>query len=197
MNSTLSVTSTLVFFLNLRGLASRAFRALFFLLAIVVPSEIESIEWCGGDRSERLFVAVDRVGRTGRAAATATAATTAGGGVAADALDLGLRPAQARAELVGDDLDDVALLAVRVSYSRCCRRPVTTTRLPLLRLAAAFSPRSPQATMLKNDTCSCHSPFDLIAAVDGEAEAGDATTTGRVAQLGIAREVADQRDAVL
>jgi len=33
------------------------------------------------------------------------------------------------------------------------------TRDPLVRLVAAFSPRSPQHTTLKNETCSCHSPF--------------------------------------
>ena len=64
--------------------------------------------------SERLFVAVDRVGLT--ATAATTSATTAGeASVAAGALvafDLGLGPTQRRTAFVGDDLDDGALLAV-------------------------------------------------------------------------------------
>ena len=32
-------------------------------------------------------------------------------------------------------------------------------RVPLVSEAAAFSPSVPQATTLKNDVCSCHSPL--------------------------------------
>ena len=81
-------------------------RARFFLLAISgLPSSR------GG--SERLFVAVDGVGgAAGAPVAAAAGAAAAVGAGARRLLDLGLGPAQARAELVGDDLDDGALLAV-------------------------------------------------------------------------------------
>ena len=44
-----------------------------------------------------------------------------------------------------------------VSHVCCSSRPVTTTRLPLVRLRATFSARSLQHTMSKNDVASSHS----------------------------------------
>src|SRR5271166_1475252 len=44
-----------------------------------------------------------------------------------------------------------------VSQLRCSSRPVTTTRMPLARLRAAFSARSRQQTTSKNETASSHS----------------------------------------
>src|SRR5215207_8814478 len=47
----------------------------------------------------------------------------------------------------------------RVSYRRCSRRPVTTTRVPFVNDAAAFSPRVPHATTSKYEVSSRHSPL--------------------------------------
>src|SRR5882757_9428793 len=118
MNSTLSVTSTLVFFLNFFGFASFGDRALFFLLVISM-SFVEIAQMSGKrrgperTRSERLrsewfrsewfFVAVHGIGGTTAARAGGTTAgrttgggrgTAAAGAVARDPLDLGTSPAQ-------------------------------------------------------------------------------------------------------
>jgi hypothetical protein len=44
-----------------------------------------------------------------------------------------------------------------VSQERCSRRPVTTTRVPLVIDSPMFSAISRQATTLKKETCSSHS----------------------------------------
>ena len=208
------MTRTLVFFLNLRGLASRAVHShLFFLLAIVgsFGDRIDRVGAEGSEthRSEGLFFAIHRIGGHREAAPPPAPPPppppppplrSAAGRVPADAGDLsGLRPAQARAESRRRrPRPTLRFSPSRVSYSRCWRRPVTTTRLPLLRLVAAFSPRSPQATTLKNDTCSLPFVVDLVRRrLTARPSAGDSDDHRvRETQFGIAREVADQRDAV-
>src|SRR6056297_2156968 len=49
MYSTFSMTRTLVFFLYFRGLRSRALRALFFLLAMVVPYDCQIFDASRGE----------------------------------------------------------------------------------------------------------------------------------------------------
>src|SRR4029077_17244158 len=102
------MTSWLVFFLCLRGAASLEARARFFLLAI--SGFLDECEWAGGSGSERLFVAVGRVGGTGAGAAPGAGrgglptGRGAFAGGAGGPLDLGLRPAQAGSDLFGHDL---------------------------------------------------------------------------------------------
>ena len=59
--------------------------------------------------------------------------------------------AQAHTDLVGRQLDLGAVLAFVGLQLRCSRRPVTTTRMPLVRLRATFSARSRQQMTSKND----------------------------------------------
>jgi len=65
--------------------------------------------------------------------------------------------AQARADLVRRDLDLLSVLALLGLPGALLRRPVTTTRMPLVRLSATFSARSRQQMTSKNDVDSCHS----------------------------------------
>src|SRR3954452_2290913 len=97
MYSTLSWTRTLVFFFERRALSLFLVRGAFFAMGL-----------------EGLLVAAAGVGRGGLvrngAAAAATEVTQA---LTALVLgDLGRRPAQARPDLVGDDFDHRALLAL-------------------------------------------------------------------------------------
>ena len=175
----------LVFFLYLRGAASFDALARFFLLAIGRPRL----------RSERLFVAVDRVGGAaatgGRRGAGATAATVGGG--ARGLLDLRLGPAQARAELVGDDLDDGALLAV-LGLPRALLEAAEHDDAGALGDAGrgVLAERAP-GDDVEERRLLLPLAVDLVAAVDGEAEAGDAAAAAGVAQLGVAGDVADER----
>ncbi len=84
-----------------------------------------------------------------------------------------------------------------VSQLRCSSRPVTIARLPLVRLAATFSPSSAQAGDVEERCLLLPLAVDLVAAVDGEAEAGDATPARGVAQLRVAGQVADEGDGVV
>src|SRR5690606_12376541 len=103
------MTSGLVFFLYLRGAASFAARARFFLLAISL------LVGARGELSERFFVVLRRRGGAVHAARGRVGGV--GGAVAGpagtdDLLHLGLGPAQARPDLVGDHFDLRALLAL-------------------------------------------------------------------------------------
>src|SRR6476619_5011743 len=94
MYSTLSWTRTLVFFLDRRALSLFLVRGAFLAIGLeglLVAARVRGLRF---------------VRRGPAAAATRVAAFTA-----VVLGDLGGRPAQARAELVGHDLDDRALLA--------------------------------------------------------------------------------------
>ena len=108
----------------------------------------------------------------------AAAAAAALGAAAVVALDLGGGPAQAGADLVGDDLDHVALVAFVRLVRALLEAAVDDDPGALGERRAAFSPSWPQAAMLKNEICSCHSFVALVAPVDGDAEGGDGLAAG-------------------
>jgi hypothetical protein len=61
------------------------------------------------------------------------------------------RPSQARPELLGHDLDDLAGAAASAVQRRCWSRPTTTTRLPLASDSATCLAWSRQTITVKND----------------------------------------------
>ena len=72
-------------------------------------------------------------------------------------LDLGRGEAEAGPDVVGHDLDLGAAVARFGLQLRCSRRPVTTTRAPLVRLRATFSASSRQQATSKKEVDSSHS----------------------------------------
>ena len=82
----------------------------------------------------------------------------------------------------------------RVSYSRCSRRPFTMTRAPLVSDDADVLAQLAPGGDVDEGGLLLPLAVLLVAAVDGEAEGGDGLAALREAQLGVAREVADQGD---
>src|SRR6478735_5978001 len=128
---------------------------------------------------ERLFVAVGRVGGTGAAPAGAGAGRgglSAGRGAftrgAGGPLDLGLRPAQAGPDLLGDDLDLGPLLTVLGIPGTLLEAAVDQGARALVeRGGDVLSQCAPRHDVEERRLLL---PFAvrLVAAVDGEAEAG-------------------------
>src|SRR4029077_7344906 len=157
-----------------------------------VPDQLRSIG------SERLFVAVDRIRGAGTAAtcAAATAGAPAIGGIAAAALDLNLRPAQARSEFVRDHFGDAALLA----FFGVIRALLETTgdddAIALVQAGGRVLAEIAPGDHVEERNLFLPFTVLLIATVDRETETGDAPPGGGVAQLGILGEVPDECDGV-
>src|SRR3954471_14133530 len=197
MKSTLSVTRTLVFFLNFL-LVSFGALARFFLLVMSVSFWNRS---CGLERngSERLFVAVHGVtgSGTGRRCGGAVAARwRAVGAGALGALDFGACPPQAWPELVRDDLDHVALLAgLRFVVTLLEATGDDDARTLAQRRSSVLAERVPGGDVEERDLL-LPLTIDLVAAVDGQTKAGNTLAPGGEPQLGIAGEVAYDGDGV-
>jgi hypothetical protein len=73
----------------------------------------------------------------------------------------GGRPAQARPQLLGHDLDHLAGATVLSGPGPLLSRPITTTRLPLASDWAACSAWSRHTTTVKNDASCSRGPLTV------------------------------------
>src|SRR5690606_837822 len=138
-----------------------------------------------------------RRGLVGHGAAAAAAAPAPVAAVAAFVLrDLGRGPAQARPDLVGDDLDDRASLAVgRLPRALLEAAAHDDAGALLERLADVLRQVAPAGDVEEGGALLPLLALPVLPpAVHGHAEGGDRGTRGREAQLGIAGEVPDDRD---
>jgi hypothetical protein len=150
------------------------------------------------ERSERLFVAIDGSGGAASSAATTAAATaTAVGSVAADALDLDLRPAEARSEFVGDHFDRVALLSLAGLVLALLESAGDDDAMALVEARRGVLAEVAPGDHVEERGLLLPFTVLLVAPVDRQTEAGDTAAALGVAELGIARQVADERDVVL
>src|SRR5262249_7241163 len=112
------------------------------------------------------------------------------------ALDLRRRPAQAGADLVGDDLDDGALLALGGVPAALLEPAGDDRPRPLGEAGGGVLSEIAPAHDVQQRRLLLPFTFLWVPPVDGETEAGAAAAAGGEPQLGITREVADQGDGV-
>src|SRR3954447_2321073 len=182
MYSTLSWTRTLVFFLDRRALSLFLVRGAFLAIGL-----------------ERLLVAarvggLRIVGRgpaagAGRVAAATFAAVVLG--------DLGGRPAQARAELVGHHLDHRALLAFLRLPRALLEATVHEDPGPLLQRVRRVLAEGPPGGDVEERGLLFPLAVALEATVDGHSECGDRLAGRGEPQLGIASDVANEGHGVV
>src|SRR6056300_342646 len=148
--------------------------------------------------SERFLVAVDGVGAaaatggpSGRPAGPAAEITGTLG-----ALHLGGRPTEARTDLVGDDLDDGALLSIVGLPAALLEATRDDAAASLGEGGGDVLTEVTPADDIEEGDLLLPLAVDLVAAVDRETEARDPTTAGGEPELGVAGEVPREGDAV-